>query len=533
MDINLFLLIFGLLIVGCILTSKISTRFSMPCLMFFLLVGLALQWIGDLGAQDTVKTISDGLSWQTANYFGTVALAFILFSGGYDSSLKDIKKVLVPGTILSTVGVLLTALLLGGFACVTMHGYQDDGRAKFIACCLLFGAIISSTDASAVFSILRSKKISLKGDLRPLLEYESGSNDPMATLLTLFFLGMYEGLVSGESSLTSSMLWFIPSFVWQMAAGVGFGILLAKAAIWLFNRIKLDYDGLYHVLGMGVVITTYAIASQCKANGFMAVYVAGIVMGNSEYVFKNSFGRYSDALAWLMQVILFTMLGFKANINVLTEPKFALSGLLFGLFLMFIARPVATFLCLFKSKYSTKAKTLISWVGLRGGAPIMLATFPMVSNVEWGELNGVGFNELMFNMIFFMVLLSVAFQSFTIMPLARLLKLDSPLQEVPTAPLSFDQVTYKKEKKGAGADDDDYADNRTAEFTVQDTSGLVDKELKDLGLPNGVFVLMVRRNTKYIVPRGNTVIHANDSLTVLGTAERLKEATEFFSGPKA
>lgn len=536
-NLDLLFLIFGLLILGCTFSSKISTRFSMPCLMLFLFVGLGLQWMldipvmqGMLEGKSTVGQLPHNqLPWDFANAFGTVALAFILFGGGYDSSLKGIKQVLVPGTILSTLGVLLTALLLGGFSFIVFMKHREGTVGMFVAQCLLFGSIISSTDASAVFSILRSKKISLKGTLRPLLEYESGSNDPMATLLTLFFLDMFVKVGNG-ASVTSSFLLFIPSFVWKMAVGVALGVVLTRAAIWIFNRIRLDYDGLYHVLGMGVVLIVYSTASLMNANGFMAVYVAGIVMGNSEFVFHNSFGRYSDALAWLMQVILFTLLGFKANFHLLFDPRFALCGVIMGLFLMLVARPLATFVCLVRSGYSLRAKALVSWVGLRGGAPIMLATFPLIcTDAQWGQYGNFSAAEIMFNMVFFMVLMSVALQSFTIMPLARLLHLDSPLKVVPTAPLAFDQVTYNERKKdGHQADADDYADNRTGEFTVGRNSELADRELRNLGLPAGVFVLMVRRNAKYIVPRGNTLIREGDTLTVLGTENRLHETEVLF-----
>lgn len=529
----------GLLIIGCIISSKLSSRFSMPCLLLFLLLGMGLHYVlgdGLLPGLDSteLEQLNEHIDWKIANSFGTMALAFILFSGGYDSSLAGIRKVLIPGTILSTAGVLLTALLLGGFVIVLFHHRIPEGMTDtaFFASCMLFGSIISSTDASAVFSILRSRKISLRGTLRPLLEYESGSNDPMATLLTLFFLGMYE-TVSGGGSAAGECMLFLPQFVWKMGIGVGVGIALSRAAIWLFNRLQLDYDGLYHVLGMGIVLVTYAAASWINANGFMAVYVAGIVMGNSQFVFKNSYGRFSDALAWLMQVLLFTMLGLKANPEILFNWKFAGWGLVMALFLMFVARPAATFLCLFKSSYSTRAKLLVSWVGLRGGAPIMLATFPLIINQsEWPTIGGGNFNvaEIMFNMIFFMVLLSVAFQSFTIMPLARLLHLDSPLKVVPTAPLAFDQVSFSRRKDDGGhADEDDYADNHPGEFTIPAGSDMVDKELRNLGLPEGVFVIMIRRNAKYIVPRGNTVIHEGDTMTVMGTTDRLREAAIFFN----
>lgn len=243
-SLRLPLIVFGLLIIGCVVSSKISSRFSMPGLLVFLLIGMGMHLLlAGTGNADAAGAL---LSPQVANAIGTVALGIILFSGGMDSSFDDIKRVFKTGTILSTAGVLLTALLVGSFAYLIALGYD---RGDLWPQCFLFGSIISSTDASAVFSILRSKRISLKGNLKPLLEYESGSNDPMATFLTLFFLHICLLHSNGESVGAGNLLMMIPEFFYKMGLGVAIGVLVGITVVWLFNHIRLDYDGLYYVLG--------------------------------------------------------------------------------------------------------------------------------------------------------------------------------------------------------------------------------------------------------------------------------------------
>ncbi len=530
----IFILLLGLLILGCIASSKLSSRVNMPGLLLFLLIGVGMRLLMRAGLLGGGAEL---LEWGDANTIAVFALSFILFSGGYDSSWNDIRRVLVPGGILASAGVLLCALLLGGFCYLLSYkSFAPEQRRQVLLCCLLFASLISSTDASAVFSILRSKKVSLKGSLKPLLEFESGSNDPMATFLTLFFLDLC--LDGGAGGLRRGLLLFLPAFAWKMAAGIGIGLLVGKFAVWLFNRMNLDYDGLYYVLGTAVVLLSYALSALVFANGFMAVYVAGVYMGSQKFVFSNGVGRFSNALAWLMQVILFTLLGYMASPELLWRYRWL--AIWTALFLMLVARPVATFICTLRTKYSLRARMLVSWVGLRGGAPIVLATFPMLHadsmTLFLPDGTPVRMAEIMFSVVFCTVIISVAVQSFTIMPLARLLDLNSPLTIVPTAPISFDYVPQARRgaiaaNKGEGADRlsaDDYENNQLAEFTIGADSDLDGKVIREMKLPHGVFVLMIRRGAKYLVPRGNTVIHAGDCLSVLATPTHLAEASVFF-----
>ena len=493
----------------------------MPGLLIFLLIGVLVRL---LALHDVVLSdVNSRLTWRMANHLGTTALCYILFSGGFESSLAEIKKVLVPGTLLSTAGVLVTALLLGG-VCFALRPVLGCMAGASLATCLLFGAIISSTDAAAVFTILRSKKVGLKGDLRALLEFESGSNDPMATFLTLFFLSL---VITPEVSVGRSLLLFLPAFAWKMLVGLFIGWLFAQIAVALFNHSNLDHDGLYYVMGLSVVLLTYSFANLLQANGFLAVYAAGVFLGDRSFVFHNSFVRFSNAISWLMQVVLFTMLGFMVTPALLLKTWW--QGLLLGFLLMFVVRPMMVYALLRGKRFSPQVKALVSWVGLRGGAPIMLATFPMLHQGKFAPVPGEDYTIalVLFHLVFWMVLFSVACQSYTIMPWAKWLKLDAPLKIVPTAPISFDRVSHRS-AKGREVDQNDYADNRMQEFTVLPNSRLVGKTIKECALPQGVFVIMIQRGQRYIVPRGETMLLEGDTLTALGIRSALKQANELF-----
>ena len=394
--------------------------------------------------------------------------------------------------MLATAGVLVTAGLLGIGARLLTWGNWS--------LCLLFGAIVSSTDAAAVFAILRSKGVSLKGNLRGLLELESGSNDPMAALLTIFMLGV----VTGESV---SLWLFIPQLLAKILIGLIIGALFGKAGTILFNKLKLDYEGLYLVCSAAIVILAYGTAEVCFGNGFMAVYVCGLFMGNLRYNYQKGICRFTDGLAWLMQVALFTALGLLVNPQELLRSRVVAGGIMLSLVLMLIARPAAVFICTAFFKFSTREKLLISWVGLRGAAPIVLATFPLVKDIPQAGL--------MFNMVFFIVLSSVILQGRTLMPLARLLKLDSPLNDRSRAPLELEHT--------------DQISGETHEFDVTENSSAIDKTLAELNLPHTVLVMLIRRNKKFILARGNTKIHLGDGMLIMGDREYLQEvAAKFF-----
>lgn len=511
MELCIVLAILGALMLVSLLSSKLSSLINMPCLLLFLAVGM-------LWGSDTVTSfinatplipdaqsakMTQGVSPVLANYIGAIALAFILFSGGFDTDWKSVKRVFRTGGLLSTLGVLLSAVFTG-FATWGLVSRAVPSMNFSLSWCLLLGSIISSTDAAAVFSILRSKSVSLKGQIQPLLEFESGSNDPMAAFLTLFFLSLVTMETSrGQSPQMLDYLLIIPSFFRDMTVGILFGVGVGALFVWIFNKIDFDYNGLYYVLAVVAVLLTYSVTTLCCGNGFMAVYAAGIYMGNSKFVFHNGVGRFYDGLAWMMQVILFTMLGRLAAPAAVWEAKWF--GLAIAGFLMIAARPLAVFLCMYKSPFSWRERVLVSWVGLRGGAPIMLATFPLLAMPDALA------TKALFYIVFFIVITSVLFQGMTIMPLARLLKLDAPLKKKVRMPLSFEET----------------GDSSSDSIELEVPAARNGQTLAELKLPEGALILMIRRDEKFIVPRGDTALLEGDILTIMGIPSAVNSCEEF------
>lgn len=384
-----------------VFSSKLASKVGIPSLLFFLLTG----WlIGVFGGPELHSP-------EIAKFIGDFALIFILFTGGLDSHWPNIRPVLWQGLCLSTLGVFITMLLLGSFAWFilgSLSTFSLGVHGITLTQGLLLAAIVSSTDAAAVFSVLRSSQIVLTGKLQPLLELESSSNDPMAVLLTVTLLNYSIG---GDSAfLTSGMF-----LVLQLLIGVGVGYGAGRFMVWLLNRLGLSSAGLYAIASIALVLLTYSCATFMHGNGFLAVYVAGIVAGNREVIHQHYISAFHDSFAWLMQIIMFLTLGmlsvpYRAELSSLASVAVAIS-----LFLMFVARPVSVFISLFWAKIGFKEKLLVSWVGLRGSVPIVLATFPLAAGIkEAGET---------FVLISFIVVMSVLIQGFSLAPLARWLGL--------------------------------------------------------------------------------------------------------------
>ena len=471
----------AMLLVGAF-SNKLSVRFNVPILLIFLVVGMLI-------GQDHIP---EDLEFTRMSAAGTVAMCFILFSGGLNTRYNSIRSVLLPGGLLATVGVILTTLIFG---CCVQLCFRD---VKFSEC-LLLGAMISSTDAAAVFAILSGNRVGLKGKLRPLLELESGSNDPMAYFLTLFMID----IVLGKSGLTGSALFLL---VYRMAAGVLLGIITGMFGRLLY-RIRLEYEGLYFVFDIALVLLAYGLTEGINGNGMMACYVCGITMNHLGFHYQKGISRFSDGVSWLMQVILFTTLGLFVDFKGL--PAISAWGLLLAAIMMFIARPAAVFLTLPGGRFSLREKLLISWVGLRGAAPIVLATFPLAY--------GVSNAKFYFNMIFFMVLVSMIVQGTTLMPLARLLKLDQPTDDRERLPLELESTPAS-------------SGHEMKEFTVPADADYIGKTIAELELPRGVLITLVRRGKQLVQPNGSTHIEAGDGLLMLGKHRLLNEVEKrFFS----
>lgn len=483
MPIEMLMLVGALLIIAGILASKVSSRLGIPALLLFLAVGMLAGSEGPGG----LHFDNPGLVQSV----GVFALSYILFAGGLDTDWPSIRPVLKSGFALSTCGVAVTALIVGWF----IHLYLDVP----LLVGLLIGAIISSTDAAAVFSVLRSKNIHLRGNLKPLLELESGSNDPMAVFLTA-------GVIMLITEPQTGMISLIPLLVWQMTAGAGLGILFGKLAVTVINRLRLEYDGLYSVLSLSLVPLIYGLASLGKANAFLAVYVAGIVMGNSAFVQKKSLLRFHDGLAWLMQIVMFLVLGLQIFPSHLVPVIPA--GLVTAFVLMVVARPFSVFVSLSRSGMSVFEKCFVSWVGLRGAVPIILATFPLLAGLPQAEL--------IFNLVFFVVLTSALLQGSSIPLCARILKLEGPQ---PYSPASEDGL-------GTAC----FASGAFHTVTIPAESLVAGKQLVDLNLPSGVLVVYIQRGATSIIPQGSTVIEAGDTLHIAADHELGADTLALFQG---
>lgn len=477
-----FLLIGALLIIVSIVITRISDNIGVPTLVLFLAIGMLAGSEGPGG----IYFDDAGL----AQSIGIIALIFILFAGGLDTNWRYVRPVFLQGLSLATFGVLLTALCVGLLISYAFNLPILSG--------LLLGAVISSTDAAAVFSVLRSKNVSLKGQLKPLLELESGSNDPMAVFLTIGFIELHQ--VPEVSHLD-----FVVQFIMQMGLGAGMGFVFGKLMIVGVNQLKSSYEGLYPVFSLAYVCLIYAATAMTGGSGFLAVYISGLVAGSDEFVQKKSLLRFFDGLAWLSQITMFLTLGllvFPSHI----VPVIG-SGLLISVFLMLVARPLSVFISLSLAKLRWHEKAFISWVGLRGAVPIILATFPLLAKVPHAKF--------MFNVVFFIVLTSALFQGWSLPLVAKFLKVDAPLPKTKRYPIEF--------APPAGSDTD------LVDIMVPYHSAVVGKSIVELDMPGDSLIVLISRNDEFIVPSGGTIIEEGDTILVLVNKQNLPDVREIFS----
>jgi len=468
MPIENILLWVAVLIFVSVVSSKLSDKFAILTLLLFLTIGMLAgsEGIGGIYFDDA----------QLAKSIGVVALIFIIFSGGLDTNWKDTKSVILPGVILSTAGVLMTAVITGFFAVHILKFSLLEG--------MLLGSIVSSTDAAAVFSVLRSKRISLKQPLKPLLEFESGSNDPMAIFLTVGFISILTVKNMGIAAL-------IPRFMLDMSVGALIGYLMAKFIVFFINRLKLGYEGLYPVIMISLVLLTYVIAVFLKGNGILAVYLVGLMLGKAEFPNKKMIMRFHDGLAWLAQIVMFVTLGllvFPSHIVPLIGAGFFLTFLL-----MVVARPVSVLLCLLPFNINMRKKVMVAWVGLRGSVPIILATFPFMAGIPQADT--------IFNIVFFVVIASVFIQGTSIPFLSKILKLDVPLANKMNYPIEFEKTAA--------------FDAEMIDVIVPFDSEVVGKRISDLDVPEKCLILLICRQGNFVIPSGSMVIESGDVMLVL------------------
>ncbi|WP_218353312.1 potassium/proton antiporter [Alteromonas lipotrueiana] len=453
-----------LLFIG-ILSSMLSPRLGLPMLVLFLIVGMLAgeAGIGGIAFDDA----------QAAHAMGTLALAIILFDGGLQTSKAAIKMAWKPASLLATVGVAITAGITG-IAAATILGIPPLVG-------LLLGAIVGSTDAAAVFSILRGAGINISPRLKSTLEIESASNDPMAIFLTVGLLG----LITSKMTPGMEMVWL---FVKQMGIGALAGLGIGWLAVKLINRLKLIAAGLYPVLVAVCGTLAFGVAAALDGSGFLATFIAGAIIGNSRFVYQHATFLFLDGLAWLSQIAMFVMLGLLVNPPSLLEVW--AEGLLIAVILVFVARPLAVAPMLAFSRFNLREITMISWVGLRGSVPIILAIFPL--------LFGIAEAGLVFNVVFFVVLISATLQGSSLPWVARKLKLIEP--PVPS-------VSKKLEIPSLGDVESDLV-----EIKLNASCKVIGRSLDELPLPLEVDIAMLIRNNKVVTPQSHPVLAVNDYL---------------------
>ena len=474
LDSGNIILIGSLLLFVSVFASKAGYRFGVPALLLFLGVGMLFG--------------SDGIGIQfnspsSAQFIGMMALTIILFSGGMDTHYSEIKPIAAEGIVLATLGVIFTALLTGIFIFV-VTGFFDVLPTLTLLESLLLASVVSSTDSASVFSLLRSKRQGLKQRLRPLLELESGSNDPVAYMLTILLIAF---ITQGgeEMSLANAGIMFLV----QMSVGAGAGFLLGKLVTVIINRINVENRSLYSVLLLAGAFFIFSFTELIKGNGYLAVYIAGLVIGNHKLVHKKSLTTFFDGFAWLFQIVMFLTLGLLVNPSELVDVVGI--GMVVGFFMLLFARPMAVFLCLAPfRKLTFKARVFVSWVGLRGAVPIIFATYPLIAEVPHASL--------IFNIVFFLTIISLIVQGTTINWFAKLLGLAVDLEDEDT-PIDLPEKMI------------------SALSEIDVTPALLERGefLSDLMLPDHTLVVMVRRENRYFVPKGATRLQLGDQLLVI------------------
>ncbi len=476
-QIELFLLVFSVLFFFSILAGKASSRFGVPALLLFLAVGMLFG--------------SDGLGIQFENIYaaqsvGTIALCIILFSGGMDTNIKEVRPVMSRGIILATAGVLLMALITG-ITIWWVLGMTMKSAGVGLLTSLLLAATMSSTDSASVFSILRSKGLNLKNNIRPMLELESGSNDPMAYILVITLVDII------KMSAVPNYWVAAGSLLLQLAIGALLGVLLGKLSVFIINKIKIGNDSLYPILVVAFCVFIFSVTYFAKGNGFFAVYLGGLVIGNSKFVHKRSSLNFFDGLAWLFQLIMFLTLGLLVNPHELIP--IIVPGLIISILMILFTRPLTVFLCLLPfRKMAGRDKLYISWVGLRGAVPIIFAIIPLAE--------GVPHARLIFNIVFLCTLVSLVVQGTSLPMIARWLNLAEK-------PLHINKLKY------FDVDFSNEISSTTTEIII--TNELIKRgnRLKDLGLPENTLAVMVKRSGKFFVPTGKTTLMENDKLLMI------------------
>lgn len=468
------MIICGLVLLMCITSTKILYRFGVPILLVFIVFGMLFGPDGLVGIEFN--------DYQLASKISTVALIFIMFYGGFGTNWDMARPVAIQSVFLSTLGVIFTAGLTGLFCFFVFKTTLLEG--------LLIGSIVGSTDAASVFAILRSQKLNLRGSIASMLELESGSNDPCAYMLTVIILGLMSG--NGYSNILSMVLK-------QVIVGVVISVVLAKLSVFLLRHAKFEIEGFYPIFITAIAVLSYSLSEYFSGNGYLSVYITGIIIGNSKIPHKKSIFQFFDGISWIMQIMLFFLLGLIAFPSKI--PSVMIKGISISIFMIFVARPVAIFSILYWFKVPLKEKVFISWVGIRGAASIVFAIF--------AGTYGVTINNDIFHIIFFIALFSVAVQGTIIPRMAKRLDLIDNEESVLR---TFND--YKEDKS-----------TRLIEFTIDEHNAIANKTIMDANIPEDILVVMIKRDGDVFVPNGSTEILPKDILVLSGN--KLKHFNEY------
>ena len=487
MQVEVVLLVLSLLFFSSIFTDKIGYKFGVPALLLFLAVGMLFgpDGIGALFNEDGVGYM---LKTETAEALSTIALCIILFSGGMDTKLTDIRPVLAPGVTLATAGVLITALVTG-IILFYIFGWLNSFNAVPLSMALLMAATMSSTDSASVFSILRTNGIGLKHNLRPLLELESGANDPMAYVLTTTLIGVV------TSKAAVSGLEIVQTIVIQLVMGTVIGFFFGKGLVELMRRTKLSNEALYPIMVLTACIFIFSVTYFMKGNAYLAVYVGGLIIGNSKFTRKHQTKSFFEGLTWLAQLVMFLMLGLMVRPHELLDWHVLLAGLIISVVMVFISRPIAVYLCMMPfKKFGNHDKLFLSWVGLKGAVPII---FAVICKAE-----GVAHADLLFNIIFLCTIVSLLTQGTSLSTMAKRLG-------VATAPVKLKKLVH--------FDLELPEEIQSSATEIEVTWDMIadGNHLREINLPKQTLVIMVRRGEDFFVPTGQSELMQGDQLLVL------------------
>jgi len=458
------LLAIGLLTASSVLLSRFSGRLGVPLQLLFLLVGVGAGAALRAGHGDYGRAVR----------IGTAALVVILFDGGLNTAASSLERALVPAAVLATVGVAGTAALTA----IGAHGFGFAwGEA------LLLGAIASSTDAASVFAVLRGSGLQLRRRVAATLELESGLNDPMAAILTL---GLTRALAAGRS-VDARLLLAVP---YPLAIGLALGAVFGLGGRVVLRRAHLPAGGLYPVLALALAFTAFGAATLVGGSGFLAVYVAGLFVGNGPLPYRSGLLRSHDALAWIAQVAMFLLLGLLvAPSQVL---RAAPAGLSVGLLLACFARPIVVALCLAPFRYPPREIAFVGWLGLRGAVPIILAAFPVLA--------GVAGAQRVFDVIFFVVLVNAFVPGGTVRWATRRLGVESSRPPLPAASIEVHSTRMIRSELLA--------------FYIDRASAACGAALEDLPLPEGAGAMLILRGDELLPSRPGATLAAGDHLYV-------------------